>query len=81
MHHEFLFLKMKIRVFVTLPFESKEGLEILHSSNFDIVINQELPLSREKLLREVRGCHGLICFPCDQIDKELIDFAGDQLKV
>lgn len=71
----------KLKVFVALPIVFKEALDILHEGNFDLVINQELPLDRDKLLREVKGCHGLICFPTQIINKELLDSAGSQLKV
>ena len=41
----------------------------------------ELPPSREVLLEKVRGIDGLLCLLTDQIDAELMDTAGPQLKV
>ena len=41
----------------------------------------ELPPSREVLLEKVRGIDGLLCLLPDQIDAELMDTAGPQLKV
>ena len=47
----------------------------------DVTINPSEYLSRDDLLREVKGCHGLITYPRCRIDKEVLDAAGDQLKV
>ena len=41
----------------------------------------DFPPSREALLDRVLGAHGLICLITDRIDAELLDIAGDQLKV
>ena len=41
----------------------------------------ELPPSREVLLEKVRGIDALLCLLTDQIDAELMDTAGPQLKV
>lgn len=41
----------------------------------------ELPPSRDVLLEKVRGIDGLLCLLTDQIDAELMDTAGSQLKV
>lgn len=71
----------KRKVFVALPFNFKEAHNLLCNSEFDVVINQELPLDRHAFLRESKGCHGIICYPNQKIDKEYLDFVGDQLKV
>ncbi len=41
----------------------------------------ELPPPREALLKRVRGVDGLLCLLTDQIDAEVMDAAGPQLKV
>ncbi len=41
----------------------------------------ELPPSREELLKRVRGVDGLLCLLTDRIDGEVMDEAGGQLKV
>ncbi|CAF0755227.1 unnamed protein product [Brachionus calyciflorus] len=69
------------KIFVTLPFDFKEARELLCNSGFEVVINEELPLERDVFLRESKGCHGIICYPNQKIDKEFLDFVGDQLKV
>ena len=44
------------KVFVALPIPIKEALDLLHQQPaISVRINEELPLSREKLLREVKG--------------------------
>lgn len=40
-----------------------------------------LPPSREQLLARVVGCHGLLTLLTDKIDAEVMDAAGEQLKV
>lgn len=47
----------------------------------DVRINQNETLSRDELLSEVKGCHGLITNPRCRIDKEVLDAAGNELKV
>lgn len=39
------------------------------------------PPPRQQLLRRAHGCHGLLTLLSDQIDAELFDAAGDQLRV
>lgn len=39
------------------------------------------PPTREELLAGVRGCHGLLSLLSDRIDQEVLDAAGEQLKV
>ncbi len=41
----------------------------------------ELPPSREELLKRVRGVDGLLSLLTDKIDGEVMDAAGKQLKV
>jgi len=41
----------------------------------------ELPPSREELLKRVQGVEGILSLLTDRIDGELMDIAGDQLKV
>jgi len=41
----------------------------------------ELPPSRDELLQRVQGVDGLLCLLTDKIDGEVMDVAGEQLKV
>ena len=48
-------LKLK-KVFVALPIPIKDALDLLHNQQgISLKINEQLPLPREKLLREVKG--------------------------
>ncbi|RNA26306.1 glyoxylate reductase hydroxypyruvate reductase-like [Brachionus plicatilis] len=71
----------KLKVFVTLPFDFEDAHNLLSNSGFEVIINEELPLDRSSLLRKARGCHGIICYPTQNIDKEFLNFVGNQLKV
>ncbi len=71
---------MRPRVFVTrrLPDKAMRYLE----ENFDITINPyDRVLTREELLEGVKGVHGLLPLLTDKIDAEVMDTAGDQLKI
>lgn len=39
------------------------------------------PIPREELLQRVRGVNGLLCLLTDKIDTEVLDAAGDNLKI
>ena len=57
---------------------------VLNESDFpdcSLTINEQALLTREDLLRQVKGCHGLLSNPrCPRIDAQVLDAAGDQLK-
>lgn len=70
----------KPKVFVTRVIPDK-GLNLVKDfCDVDLWTN-ELPPSREELLRRVQGVDGLLSLLTDQIDGELMDAAGMQLKV
>lgn len=71
----------KLKIFVTLPFDFEEAHNILINSGFEVIINEELPLDRDTFLRKARGCHGIICYPIQKIDRDFLNFVGNQLKV
>jgi lactate dehydrogenase-like 2-hydroxyacid dehydrogenase len=69
------------RIFISQPIPN-ETIKILQDSNkIDFTINDQLPLSRNKLLESVKDCDGIFCTLNDKIDKEVLDHAGDKLKV
>lgn len=71
---------MKPKVFVTrrLPRVAMEVLE----ENFDIECNpHDRVLTRQELLAGVAGKDGILPLLTDRIDDELLDAAGDQLKI
>lgn len=71
----------KLKVFVTLPFDFENARDVLINSGYEVIINEELPLDRDTLLRKSRGCDGIICYPTQKIDKQFLDFVGKKLKV
>ena len=62
----------------TLPDQVMRFLE----DRTDLLVNPEdRPIPRDLLLREVRGRDGLISMLTDRIDAEVLDAAGDRLRV
>lgn len=70
----------KPRVFVTRDIPEK-GLEVIREFCEMDLWQNELPPSREELLKRVQGMDGLLCLLTDKIDGEVMDAAGEQLKV
>jgi glyoxylate reductase len=70
----------KPKVFVTRLIPEK-GLEIVRDFCDLDLWQDELPPTRDELLRHVRGVDGLLCLLTDRIDGEVMDEAGSQLKV
>ncbi len=68
------------RVFVTRPIPD-EGLSVVRGQTQVDLWEDELPPSRDELLRRVRGVDGLLCLLTERVDAELLDAAGRQLKV
>ncbi len=66
-----VFLTRKLHNFALNELKKKYQIEI-HSG--------EIPIPKTKLLKKIQDIDGLICFPYDKIDKELIDVAKN-LKV
>ncbi len=67
------------KVFVTREIPAA-GLEKLTGCEVD-VWREPLPPSRETLLEKVAGCHGVLSLLTEKVDAELMDAAGEQLKV
>lgn len=73
--------KEKFTVYVTriIP---QPGFDILHENLTNVRINEEDHLlSREELLENVKGLDGLLPLLTEQIDGEVMDAAGKQLKI
>ncbi len=68
------------RVFATRRFPARVRDELEASFRLD-VNDSEWPPSREELLRRSAGCDGLMTMLTDRIDDELLDAAGQQLRV
>lgn len=63
-----------MKVFVTQPIQDNVK-EFLKSHKVDLVINEQLPLTRSKFLESVVDCDGLFCTLNEKIDGELLDAA------
>lgn len=70
----------KPKVFVTRAIPEK-GFEIIRDSCEVDLWPNELPPAREELLQHVRGVDGLLCLITEQVNGEVMDAAGPQLKV
>jgi glyoxylate reductase len=70
----------KPKVFVTRAIPEK-GFELIRDFCDVDLWSNELPPNRAELLQHVRSMDGLLCLLTDQIDSEVMDEAGPQLKV
>jgi glyoxylate reductase len=70
----------KPKVFVTRIISDK-GLDLVKDFCEVDLWQEELPPSREELINRVQGLDGLLCLLTDKIDGEVMDAAGEQLKV
>jgi glyoxylate reductase len=68
------------KVFVTRVIPDK-GLDLVREFCDVDLWQSELPPSREELSQHIRDVEGLLCLLTDQIDGEVMDKAGPQLKV
>ena len=70
----------KPRVFVTRIIPDK-GLDLVKDFCDVDLWTDDLPPSRDELLKRVKGVDGLLCLLTENIDSEVMDTAGSQLKV
>ena len=70
----------KSKVFVTRIIRDR-GLELVKEFAEADIWTDELPPSHDVIMKRVRGVDGLLCLLTDQIDAEIMDAAGPQLKV
>ena len=68
------------RVFVTREIPAA-GLDRVRAAAAADVWDENLPPPRSELLRRVAGCEGLLTLLTEQVDTELLEAAGPQLKV
>ena len=70
----------KPKVFITRTIPDK-GLELIRDfCDIDLWLD-ELPPSRKELLQRVKDVDGLLCLLTDKINAEVMNAAGEQLKV
>jgi hypothetical protein len=70
----------RFKVYVTQPIPN-EAMEILKENDLDINLNEKTPLDRNTLLKSVKNIDALFCTLNEKINSELLNEAGDQLKV
>lgn len=71
--------KMKDKIFVTHVLPGK-GIEEL-KKKYEVEVWPERDIGREDLLKKVKGVVGIVSLLTEKIDKEVMDAAGDGLKV
>ncbi len=57
------------------------GLRVLEDAGFEVTVLSKEPPGREELLEAVRGTSGILSILTEKIDAEVIDAAGEDLKV
>jgi tRNA nucleotidyltransferase (CCA-adding enzyme) len=70
----------RFKVYVTQPIPN-EAMEILKENDLDVNLNETTPLDRNTLLKSVKNIDALFCTLNEKINSELLNEAGDQLKV
>ncbi len=70
----------KQKVFITRAIPQK-GFDMISDFCEADVWEGELPPTREELLKRVQGVDGILSLLTDRIDGEVMDTAGEQLKV
>ena len=72
---------VKPKIYVTRRLPSEKDMEKLYEYCEVDLNEKDEPPSREELLEHVKGKDGLLCLLTDKIDAEVMDAAGEQLKV
>ena len=72
---------MSKKIYVTRPIP-EEGIEILKKKGFQVDGNSENKiLSKSELKNAIKGYDAVLCLLTDKIDGDVLDAAGDQLKI
>ncbi|XP_045500308.1 glyoxylate reductase/hydroxypyruvate reductase-like [Colias croceus] len=71
----------KFKVFVTRSDMPEGGINILRKQCDVRLWEDPLPIPRADLLKSISGVNGIYCSLTEKIDKELLDTAGEGLKV
>ncbi|XP_003740751.1 glyoxylate reductase/hydroxypyruvate reductase [Galendromus occidentalis] len=71
----------KPKVLLTRPDIPAESLEKLKAFADVEIQPEERPITKEELLKSIKGKDGLLCMLTDPIDAEVIEAAGENLKI
>lgn len=77
---QILFLMALPKVLITRRIPDA-GFDILENKVEMDIYDEDCPISQEELLARVKGKDGLYCLLSDKIDNEMIEAAGDSLKI
>lgn len=68
------------KIFITREIP-EVGIKLLKDKGFDVVVGPEGSISREELLEGVKGVDAILSVLTEKIDAEVMDAAGEQLKI
>jgi len=68
------------KVFITRQIPEK-GIKLLKDKGFEVEVGPEGKIKREELLEKVKGVEAILSVLTEKIDKEVMEAAGEQLKV
>ncbi|MFC1700902.1 2-hydroxyacid dehydrogenase [Patescibacteria group bacterium] len=68
------------KIFITREIPEK-GIKMLKDKEWDVSVGPEGSISREDLLKSVKGVDAILSVLTEKIDAEVMDAAGEQLKV
>ncbi|XP_046663664.1 glyoxylate reductase/hydroxypyruvate reductase-like isoform X2 [Homalodisca vitripennis] len=74
-------IMLRPKILISHPATPQKALDVL-KDKFELVVSQGDPNpTREQLLKDIKGCAGVLLFGHSKFDKEMMDAAGDSLKV
>ncbi len=68
------------KIFVTRQIP-ENGIKLLKDKGWEVSVGPEGKISREELLEKVKGIDGILSVLTEKIDKEVMEAAGDKLKI
>ncbi|KAI4503969.1 hypothetical protein M0802_001372 [Mischocyttarus mexicanus] len=81
LHTTLMNMANKPKVLVTRPDIPGKGLNLLQEQCDIVMWNKQTPIPRSELLSKVLGVSAIFCTLTDKIDEEVLNTAGEQLKV
>lgn len=72
---------MKPKILITRKLKSESIAPLYENFDVDMWNSEDEVMPRDQLLDRVKGVNAILCILTDNIDRELLDAAGDQLSV